>query len=211
MRSTTGERRRYGGKTYEQRQAERRERLLDVGLELFGTRGFTQTSIEMICDRARLNPRYFYEQFNTREELLGAVYDRHIEAVTARVAKALERAPLDPLARLHAGLSAFLSGVLADPRGARINYFEMVGISPELENKRRGVLRAYADMVAAQIAEISKSTPVPVRDHRLAAVAMVGATDGLIIDSLSGAGRNSRQAILSTLLELVDAVLSRRA
>jgi AcrR family transcriptional regulator len=199
--------RRYGGKTHDERRAERRSRLLDAGLELFGTRGFTQTTIEMICSHARLNPRYFYQEYASREELLGAVYDRHIQAVTEAVTTAIEQAPLDPLARLHTGLRTFLDKVLADPRGARINYFEMVGVSPQLEDKRRSILRAYADLVARQITEVSRATPIPVRDHRLAAVAMVGATDGLIIDSLSNHKGNNRNKIITTLLELVDAIL----
>jgi hypothetical protein len=83
----------------------------------------------------------------------------------------------------------------------------MVGVSPQLENKRRSILRAYGDLVASQITEISRATPTPVRDHRLAAVAMVGATDGLIIDSLSNHTGNNRKKIITTLLELVDAIL----
>jgi AcrR family transcriptional regulator len=207
MPSVSAPGRRYGGKTHEQRSSERRERLLDAGLELFGTRGYAHTTIEALCAAAGLNPRYFYEQFDTREELLGAVYDRHVQAVTRTVLRALEGAPPEPLERLQVGLRAFLDSVLADERGARINYFEMVGVSHGLERKRRDVLRAYADMVAQQITEISRSTPVPVRDHRLAAVALVGAGDGLIMHSLSSDRGAEREAIITTLVELVDSVL----
>jgi AcrR family transcriptional regulator len=199
--------RRYGGKTPEQRRAERRERMLDVALELFGTRGYAQTTIEMICAQAHLNARYFYDEFESREALLGAVYDRHISAVTTRVLAAVEQALHDPLARLQAGLRAFLDAALADRRAARINYFEIVGVSPQLEQKRRGVLRAYADMITIQIGEIARATPIPVRDYRLAAVAMVGATDGLIIDALSTDDEHTPEDVLATLLELVAAVL----
>ena len=100
--------RRYGGKSLEQRRDERRGRLLDAGLELFGTQGFQHTTIEQLCAAARLNPRYFYEQFGTREELLGAVYERHVQAVAAQFEAALECAPADPVGRLRAGLEAFL-------------------------------------------------------------------------------------------------------
>lgn len=158
MTPTSAPRRRYAGKTHEQRRAERRERLLDAGLELFGTAGYAHTTIEALCAHARLNPRYFYEEFETREDLLGAVYDRHIQAVTEAVAHAIQRTPPEPLERLQVGLGAFLDGVLADERGARVNYFEIVGVSPALEKRRRDVLRAYADMIAGQITEISRLT-----------------------------------------------------
>jgi AcrR family transcriptional regulator len=200
--------RRYAGKTHEERRAERRERLLDAGLQLFGTNGYAQTTIEALCAAARLNPRYFYEEFETREELLGAVYDRHIQGVTEAVTAAIQGIPPNPLERLQVGLRTFLDAALADERAARINYFEMVGVSPQLERKRRDVLRSYADMIAGQITEISRSTPVPVRDHRLAAVAIVGATDGLILDWLSSERRPPREAIVTTLLEIVATVLA---
>jgi len=89
---------RYGGRTADERRAERRERLLDAGLELFGTQGYANTSIEALCSATRLNPRYFYESLKTREELLRAVYDRHTRLATAvGVSLELERHRRDVL------------------------------------------------------------------------------------------------------------------
>ncbi len=200
--------RRYGGKSLEQRRQERYDRLLDAGLELYGTQGFQSTTIEQLCAAARLNPRYFYEQFATREELLGAVYERHVHAVAAQVASALERAPADPVGRLRAGLEAFLDATLADERAARINYFEVVGVSAELERMRRGVLGEYAELIAAQLATLPGAAQIGLRDPRLAAVALTGATDGLIIDWLAGERTYDRDAIIATLLDVFGAVLT---
>jgi AcrR family transcriptional regulator len=208
MMSGTPPARRYGGKSLEQRREERRSRLLDAGLELFGTQGFQRTTIEQLCATARLNPRYFYEQFATREELLGAVYERHVQAVAAQVVAALERAPAEPAGRLRAGLEAFLEASLADERAARINYFEVVGVSAELERKRRGVLADYAELIAAQLARFPGAAQTRLGEPRLAAVALTGATDGLIIDWLAGERRNDREAIIATLLDIFGSVLS---
>src|SRR6202012_4111263 len=136
--------RRYGGKTASERRAQRREQLLDAGLELFGTGGYAATTIEALCARAGLNPRYFYEQFAGREQLLGAVYERHVEQVLTVVSAAIDRSGADPAARLRAGLTAFVEATLADERGARVNYFEMIGVSRELDALRRRVLSDYA-------------------------------------------------------------------
>jgi len=209
MPDKTATGRRYSGKTAEERRAERRERLLDAGLELFGTRGYPATTIEMLCSAARLNPRYFYEEFETREALLQAVYDRYIAAVTETVITAVEQAPTEPHARLEAGLRAFLEVALADPRAARINYFEMVGVSAQLERRRREVLRAYAEMVAQEIDRVAATRKIAVPDTRLAAVGLVGATDGLIIDALSGDGSERQEDVVATVLTIVDAVLQR--
>lgn len=198
----------YGGKSLEQRRTERRGRLLDAGLELYGTQGFQRTTIEQLCAAARLNPRYFYEQFATREELLGAVYERHAQAVAAQVVVALEHAPADPVGRLRAGLEAFLEASLADERAARINYFEVVGVSAELERLRRGVLADYAELIAAQLATLPGAASTGPRQPRLAAVALTGATDGLIIDWLAGERTYDRDAIIATLLDVFGSVLS---
>jgi AcrR family transcriptional regulator len=203
MTITTG--RRYGGKTTEERRAQRREQLLDAGLELFGSDGFANVTIESLCAAAGLNPRYFYEQFATREEVLGAVYERHVLAVLTKVQAAIAQAPADPATRLERGLTAFVSATLADERAARINYFEMVGVSAALEAQRRGVLRAYAELIAAQASQLDDLGPLGRGDRRMTAVALVGATDGLIIDWLTSDQRPPRQAIVETLLQIFAA------
>lgn len=206
--STSPTERRYGGKSADERRSERRERLLSAGSELFGSQGYAGTTIEALCRRAKLNPRYFYAEFGAREALLGAVFDRHMETVTSRVLTALEDSPPDPLARLEAGLGAFLEAIAADEHAARINYFEMVGVSPELARRRRDVLRFYADLIAGQIEEIAASKPLPIGDHHLAAVALVGVVDGLLLDALSGTGPIDRPRILATVLEITRAALA---
>lgn len=192
--------RRYGGKTTEERRSERRERLLNAGLDLFGTVGYAATTIELLCGATRLNPRYFYEEFGTREALLRAVYDRHVGAVLAAVMGALENAASDPTARMRAGLAAFVDAVLVDERAARINYFEIVGVSPELEAHRREVLRAYADLIADEINQLAPDRRPPGTDRHLTAVAFVSATDGLIIDWLTTPQPAERSDLIATLV-----------
>jgi AcrR family transcriptional regulator len=194
--------RRYGGKTADQRRAQRREQLLDAGLELFGTLGYANVTIEALCAAAGLNPRYFYEQFENRETLLGAVYDRHVQAVLQTVQAAVAGAPNEPRMRLRAGLSAFVTATLADERAARINYVEMVGVSPALEAQRRSVLRTYAELIATQAGEFGDLPPLTTGDRRMTAVALVGATDGLAIDWLSSEPRPPQRTIVETLLEI---------
>lgn len=198
----TADGRRYGGMSAAERSEERRLRLLDAGLELFGTRGYAATTIEQLCAKARLNPRYFYAEVDSREALLRAVYDRHVEEVREAVLAAIAAAPADPRGRMSLALRAFIDGSLADERAARVNYFEMVGVSPDLEQRRREVLGSYVDLVASQIAAIEPPILPPGADLRMSAVALVSATDGLIIDALGGPGEPDRDAMIATLTEL---------
>ncbi|MDN5938479.1 MAG: TetR/AcrR family transcriptional regulator, partial [Salinisphaera sp.] len=67
--------RRYRGRTPAQLRAERRQRLIDAGLALFGERGYANAPIELLCATAKVATRHFYEQFDSREALLQAVFD----------------------------------------------------------------------------------------------------------------------------------------
>lgn len=201
--------RRYGGQTADERRSERRERLLDAGLELFGTRGYASTSIEALCSLSRLNPRYFYESFPTREALLQAVYDRHMARLEETLRTAWEGAPLELRARCEAGLRAFIETQLADPRATRITYLEIVGVSLELERHRRAVLRGFAAAIADEAARLTAAGVIPRRDGRaLTALALGAAADGLLTDWFtSGEGGDEREAIVTTLTDLFVAAL----
>jgi hypothetical protein len=126
--------------------------------------------------------------------------------VLAQVRAAIDAAPA-PERRLEAGLRAFVEATLADERGARINYFEMVGVSPELEELRRGVLRSYAELIADEAMRLPRVRDRPPEEVRAIAVALVGATDGLVTDWLSGDRARPRSTIVDTLLAVFSPVI----
>jgi hypothetical protein len=130
------------------------------------------------------------------------VYDRHVQQVLAVVRTAIDDAGDDRRGRLEAGLRAFVEATLNDELGARVNYFEMIGVSRKLDELRRRVLGDYAQLIASEA-----PGGVGVVDTRMAAVALVGATDGLIIDWLSGERTRPREAIVTTLLAIFEPVV----
>lgn len=54
-------RRGYAGRTAAELSGERRQRLLETGLELFGTEGYLPTTVEKLCSHAKVTTRHFYE------------------------------------------------------------------------------------------------------------------------------------------------------
>jgi hypothetical protein len=125
-----------------------------------------------------------------------------VQQVLAVVSAAIEQATPDPAARLRAGLTAFVEATLADELGARVNYFEIVGVSRELDALRRRVLSDYAALIASQAQDGVRGVA-----PRMAAVALVGATDGLIIDWLSGDRALSSRSIVDTLIAIFGPVV----
>jgi AcrR family transcriptional regulator len=137
----------YRGVTPAQRQAARRERLMDAGLELFGTVGYARTSIRAVSAAASLNSRYFYESFSSREDLLIAVYQRIVSDIFKRAAEAIA-GEHELEAQARAGLRAGWTTVTEDLRKARIVAIEVVGVSERLERLRRQNRHALAQLTA---------------------------------------------------------------
>ena len=93
MLSAMTTRRAYGGVSAEERIAARRAKLLDAGLELFGTRGYGTTGVKDVCREAGLTDRYFYESFADSEALFLAVFDRLTDELFEAVAAAVGSRP----------------------------------------------------------------------------------------------------------------------
>ena len=141
--------RRYRGVSAEQRHHERRERLLDAGLDLLGTEGWARTTVTAVCARARLTERYFYQSFPSREHLLVAVFDRIAGEAAEVVLAAVAGAPYDARARARAAIAAYVELVTDDPRKGRITLLEALGCEA-LETRRRQTLHTFAQLVAVQ-------------------------------------------------------------
>ena len=180
-RSASLEGRRYGDKTAVERHDARRARLVEAALDAFGTDGYPSTSIEHLCARAGVSTRSFYEHFGNREELLLALHDdlnaRALQSAGEAVAAA---DPDDLAARALAGVRAYFDVVTTDPRWARIAVVESVGVSPVAERHRQEALGRFADLIEVEADRFAASGLAPVRDHRLTAIALVGAINGLV-------------------------------
>src|SRR5258708_22930544 len=81
----------YDGKTAVERVAERRERLTDAGVDLFGDRGYAATAIRSVLQQSGLRDRYFGESFADLDSLLAAVYSRLIDEEISGCAAAIDK------------------------------------------------------------------------------------------------------------------------
>lgn len=170
----------YARKTDTERRAERRARLLDAALEMFATAGFRSTPIELLCERASVSTRSFYEEFESKQDLLIALHDdlngRVLTAVAEAVVGADER---DVEGRARAGVSTYFSVMMGDRRWARIGLVETVGVSPETEAARQAAIGRFAGLIEAEARRFQELGLAPARDFRLSAIAAVGAIYGL--------------------------------
>ena len=55
--------RQFKGMSLTERKQARREKLIEAGIEAYGTHGFFSVTVKDICNEAKLTERYFYESF----------------------------------------------------------------------------------------------------------------------------------------------------
>jgi AcrR family transcriptional regulator len=195
----SGPKGRYGGRSAEERQAERRRRFLDAALRLFGdTPGYRSTTVAALSEAAGLSTRQFYEEFRNLEDVLAALHlqvNDWAERAVLKAAAEAEGLPVeDRAARIF---RAYAADVTGDPRRIRITFVEIVGVSPRLERQRLARRSRWVDIICAEATAAADRGEAVVRDYRLAATAFIGSVNGLLHDWSAG-------WVPATLDEVVD-------
>jgi AcrR family transcriptional regulator len=175
----------YGGVSADERIAARRAKLLDAGLELFGTRGFLGTGVKDVCREAGLTDRYFYESFNDGGALFLAVFDRITDELFQVVAAAVAQSGGDPERQLRDAIGTFVSALEADPRKPRVLFTEAPAAGPAAAAHMRLTLRRFAALVAATARQhVRKGTSD--EDVQLLALSLVGLLERVITEREDG-------------------------
>ena len=189
--------RRYGGLSDGERRAERHARLLSAGFELFGTEGFGNTTIPMLCSRAGVTARHFYEEFDSREavlrELFDTIADEAIEGVRGSL-KTSAAAASTPYERIRASNVSYFGYMTGDPRRARIYALESLGVSEELERHRRAKRESFVKLINPDQTHV----PAPL-DSRLLSIAVSGAAHALLLDWVLASQQSSLDTLVDTL------------
>jgi AcrR family transcriptional regulator len=191
----------YGGVQAEDRRASRRARLMEAALDLLGTEGWQATTVRAICAQARLTPRYFYESFADRDELLLAVFDELVEEAAGHVLEAVASAEHDARAKARAAIGAFVELVTDDPRKARVLFVEAIGSEP-LTRRRFDTVRMFAHLVAEQGREFYGLPPDTDSLVDTTALMLVGGLAETLLSWLDGNLRVTREQLVEDCTDL---------
>lgn len=189
------------GLSPEDRVAERRELLLDAAFELLGTEGAAGTSVRAVCQRSRLNARYFYESFEDLDRLIVAVYDRLVVQLAAEVFDALATAGPDPRAQSRATLDRILSFVDDDRRRGRVLYVEALG-NEALNRRRINTTHELVSAVEQHARSAHGHLPPGEAISRIGAALLVGGAGELIVAWLEGRIDVPREQLVDDATEL---------
>ncbi|HUA75299.1 MAG TPA: TetR/AcrR family transcriptional regulator [Solirubrobacteraceae bacterium] len=184
----------YGGRSAQERRDSRRRALLDAGLELIGTQGWTQTSVRGVHQLAGVSPRFFYESFADLDALAVAVYDEIVGAATAKVIAAVSTAGDDRHAQAEAAMRAVVDALTEDPRRARVVFIEALG-SEALARRRRRTLRELSAVIEA-LGEASYDVLPPDPLTKVTSTLLAGGIFELLVAWIDGSVEISEEQLV---------------
>ncbi|MGU3498631.1 TetR/AcrR family transcriptional regulator [Mycobacterium sp. C31M] len=186
MVSASGASRVYGGMTGEDRVAERRRKLIDAGMNLFGSADASSVRVKDVVIEAGLTERYFYESFRDLDALFNAVLELTMDTIERDVELAVLRSPDNGLSRVSGGLRTSVDTLAADPRMIRIIFVEALGKGGRAGSGRHEILvRAARNFLRWSGVEGSDFGGSSVQS-RMKAYAMSGAASALLVTWAEG-------------------------
>lgn len=176
----------YGGATGEERIAERRRKLIEAGMNLFGSGDSGSVRVKDVVVEAGLTERYFYESFTDLDALFNAVLELSMDKVDVAVSAAVDQAPDDAVSRIATALRTAVDTLAADPRMIRIIFVEALGKGGRVGSSRNDILtRAAENFFRWSGPGTGDFTSSPV-DARMRAFAISGAASELLISWAEG-------------------------
>jgi AcrR family transcriptional regulator len=199
----------YRGASPSERVGERRRRLVDAGIDLFGTIGYGAATIEHVCARAGLSKRYFYESFPDLEALLLACYQRCANEIHDAMVTAVAEAPETVAAQLRAALVSYFTAIDADQRRARITLLEILGVSGAVDEAYAAQTERFANSVQALAGDTFSTSRLPKPQLHIIAEGIIGAITTIAAQWLLDHRRRPRTQIIDAAYVLVIAILDR--
>jgi len=162
-----------------EREAQRREQIIESALTLFADQGYANTSVEQVCAGANVSTKSFYRIFENREDLYLAVYDDFRSMAFERMAAVMTEIPTSEAAAEDRLVDALVSTYFDDPRWALVIQGPSRAVTPTIERVRRDTRKGAAEFLEAAWRQFGLSG-----NYSGIAVAVVGGIFDLFTNAL---------------------------
>ena len=164
---------------------ESKERLLACAKQLFLARGYAGTTVDSICEQAKLTKGSFYHFFESKEDLALAALDWSLRRSSQVLASGQHNRITDPLERAFAfleDLEAFSPELWSN--GCVLGSFalELADTNPRMQQAVAQLFQALTDDFAAKLQPIAaQCTEKPAPTAAELAETLLGTLEGSII------------------------------
>jgi AcrR family transcriptional regulator len=198
----------YGGESRAVRSGRRRQAFIDAALEIFGTVGYRKATVKSLCKQAQLADRYFYESFETMEDLLVAAYEDQVRELRGQVLAAFVSVPpaAPTLDAVQACLRAVYGGV-KDVRVARLIWLEVLGVSPRVDKLYAATLHEFASLLVTLSRSKQPQWDLPKDTERMLGLTLVGGVSECIQQWLMDNYRGEVETLIDANLIVFEGVI----
>ncbi len=175
--SRTGQERVYGGIDAEERVADRRQKLIDAGVRLFSLHGYHGTTVRALINESGLATRYFYESFESSEQLLIACYQHLTGKYRKDLELILEQEYGSTEELVRAGVRCYFEA-MQDPSFMRITQIEILGVSEAVDAMYFAALEQFGDVLINKVLSINSDSAqlrIPAEDIPILGSTITGA------------------------------------
>jgi AcrR family transcriptional regulator len=184
----------FRGVSAPERLQNRRQRLVEAAFDLAGTRGAASLGVGEVCAAAGLTKRYFYESFESIDQLGAAVVDHAIE-VMVELTEPFQ--PGTASGSVGAAIKAFIDALLDDGRLARIL------ITETQAGNLSGFRGRIVEVAVASLLPIDQLAETESLDHRrFIAYAQIGALGEICLAWHQGSVAMGRDELVDRLVNL---------
>lgn len=167
-----------------------REKLVDAAFDLFEERGFEQTTVDDVAQRAGLGRSTFFRHFRTKEDVVLADHERMLGDVEALLhpgaGTTVDRYDLLALAqRVVAAARSVLDHYVTEGERARRRY-RLSATVPAIRSREAASMRAYERAFLAAVDEAFGGGADPTLEAELTATAVITATHHVLRRWLRG-------------------------
>ncbi len=184
------------------RAVKRKEAIVEAATECFASRGYHDTSISAIIDRAGIARGTFYLYFKSKHDVFRHILDGFIEHIGDQIKTIRLGAENSPARQMRDNVERLVGAVLENPGPAKIIFNEAVGLNPEIDGRLRSFYTRLSGMIEKSLRKgISMKLVRPV-DPKLASVIIIGAFKEVMIQkTVFGRSGLSSKAIIDGLLD----------
>lgn len=130
-----------------EREALRRDQIIESAWTVFAEFGYAGTSVEQVCARANVSTKSFYRIFENREHLYLALYEQFCKDAFGRVSSMVDLARQDRQNGPTYFLDALIAAHFEDPRKGLVALGPQRAVTPAVEQARRTVRSEGAEFL----------------------------------------------------------------
>ena len=121
----------------------KKDQIIDKAIELFGNKGFDNTTIRELSHEAGINIAMINYYFGSKEKLFAAMVERKAVYMKGKLEELLSSQDLEPMEKVHKVIEEYVNRSFSHPAYHRILYREM------MLNMRPDMHKAITDIFAA--------------------------------------------------------------